>query len=366
MEKIELDNILKLVDEFIASLKKELLSVEVPSRGILPGVWDKMKSWWYNLTKKKGPNDLENPYVYKNKFGALGQTQESKRLSLSQYSFIKEQYTDLENNLNILSEETTEDSENIKKLKLFKIIDSWADRFKKAIISQFNDKPVTNRPIAPPVASSGETGTVVGLDDEAAAPGNTRSITTPPVARPVADKVDSGGAGRTSPFLIRWSDEKSKFFIRKKIEGKAKAVVFPNLKLLPINELKTKDKKEIEKLEASAENYIKLEIYTKLVTQLPGTNRAATGIEGQPLFEIDSEKFDRNFEDIFKTVIEKYSLELKGRTKDEIKRINKNKEIVRKIYKEIDEMFFDRGESYSTEDLNKFVTAVLGDIPAKK
>ena len=118
MEKSEISRLLYLVDQFVDSLKKELLAVSLPSKGFLPKVWDKMKNWWYDISK--GKNSPENPYYYQKKFGELGKT-ESNRLSLAQYKFIKECYDSLESEINLLSEDVAQDSENIKKLKLFKI-----------------------------------------------------------------------------------------------------------------------------------------------------------------------------------------------------------------------------------------------------
>jgi len=145
MEKVELDKLTKIVDDFVTQLKKDLLAVEYKptTTGVLPGVWDRMKNWWYNSVLKKGGNDTNNPYVYKNKFGALGGNEddtkkESIRLTLSQYNFIKEQYNKLESDLSVLNEDLETESENLKKLKLFRIIDGWAGKFKQEIIKQFS------------------------------------------------------------------------------------------------------------------------------------------------------------------------------------------------------------------------------------
>jgi hypothetical protein len=142
MEKVELDKLTKLVDDFVVQLKKDLLVVQYKptTTGVLPGVWNRMKNWWHNTVM--GGNNPDNPYVYKNKFGALGREddtkKESTRLSLSQYNFIKEQYNKLELDLSVLNEDIETESENLKKLKLWRIIDSWASKFKQAIIKQFS------------------------------------------------------------------------------------------------------------------------------------------------------------------------------------------------------------------------------------
>ena len=142
MEKVELDKLTKLVDDFVTQLKKDLLVVQYKptTTGVLPGIWNRMKNWWHNTVM--GGNNPDNPYVYKNKFGALGHEydtkKESTRLSLFQYNFIKEQYNKLESDLSVLNEDIETESENLKKLKLWRIIDSWASKFKQEIIKQFS------------------------------------------------------------------------------------------------------------------------------------------------------------------------------------------------------------------------------------
>jgi hypothetical protein len=148
MEKVELDKLTKLIDDFVTQLKKDLIVVQYkPAKtGILPGVWDRMKNWWHNTVM--GGNNPDNPYVYKNKFGALGREddtkKESRRLTLSQYNFIKEQYNKLEYNLSVINEDLETESENLKKLKLFRIIDDWASKFKQEVIRQFSAVHTSN------------------------------------------------------------------------------------------------------------------------------------------------------------------------------------------------------------------------------
>jgi hypothetical protein len=191
MEKVELDKLTKIVDDFVTQLKKDLLAVEYkPTAGVLPGVWDRMKNWWYNSVLKKGGNDTNNPYVYKNKFGALGHEddtkKESSRLTLSQYNFIKEQYNKLESDISVLNEDLDAESENLKKLKLWKIIDGWATKFKQEIINQFSGAEAEATPAPKASADGGAASSDAAAD-------------TAPMEAPPSGGVggDAGGGDRT-------------------------------------------------------------------------------------------------------------------------------------------------------------------------
>lgn len=190
MEKSDLNKLIKIVDDFVTQLKKDLLIVQYKSTttGVVPGVWDKMKKWWHNTVM--GANNPDNPYVYKNKFGALGHEDaktESKRLTLSQYSFIKEQYNKLENDLSVINEDLETESENLKKLKLFRIIDSWATKFKQEIIKQFSDTAVdattagADAAVTPAVdADTADDADIAAADVAAVAPDTTAPIQNTP------------------------------------------------------------------------------------------------------------------------------------------------------------------------------------------
>jgi hypothetical protein len=273
MEKLELDKITKLVDDFVAQLKKDLLAVEYkPTKtGVLPGVWDRMKNWWYNSVLKKGGNDTNNPYVYKNKFGALGHEEdakkESRRLSLSQYSFIKEQYNKLELELSVLNEDLETESENLKKLKLFRIIDSWASKFKQAIINQFSGS-----------TESEEEPTEVPTTAKGAEASGTAPMDAPPSGSAGSggssgsDSDEEGRRGRGRPPRIKISWSKDKGWGPKSADGK-----------LPKNSI----------------NFIKKKVLKKLIEKK----------EDHPNFE---STFDKDFEEAFIKILKDNEEELKS------------------------------------------------------
>lgn len=406
MEKSEVDELLKLVDEFIAILKKDLLSIQVPAKGFLPGVWDKMKNWWHNFTKKQGANDPENPYVFRNKFGALGvpkseikQTKaskdfkdgtgvwtvgnESKRMSLSQYKFIREQYENLEKDLSILSEETIEDSENIKKLKLFKIIDDWANKFKKAIeFKLLSGNTSSSTPqetqkdntatAADETESSAEDsissgivrvpGAKPNLPQQAVVSSTAKAVKEAPAPTPTSKTEDeeSLGAGRPGKgLIINWSGRR--LCTRKKINGVTKIISVNTENLIPISVLRTKNKKEIEKLETSAENNIKLSIYEDLIKHLPGETRQRAGQDDNPLyFNINEDDYDKEFKNAFKIIVNKISNEHKE--KERTKGNALHKQLVKDVYRILDEKFNDRAERYDIEKLNRYLQDALSDI----
>lgn len=373
MEKTEVDNLIKLVDEFVSSLKKELLAIEVPSKGVLPGMWDKIKNWWYSITK--GKNNPENPYMYQHKFGALGEKQESKRLSLSQYKFIKECYEDLENSLNILTEETAEDSDHIRKLKLFKIIDSWSERFKKAILNQFGVKTkdqskssttTTATTATKPEDSSqnvgGWTPVNAGVEDEmpglppasamSKVPNREKTPTSAPTPIIAGERA---GAGRVSPLVINWSDKKKKLIVRDKIEGKAIVRELLLGEILPISELV---KTNVKNVKAAAENNLKLSVYRKLISQLPGTDRQATGSDEDPIvFEIDKDIFDEKFIIALKEIIKEYSAELAGQGKTTGNKLHKK--IIKDIYYKLDGDFSERADDWASKNTKEDIDLIL-------
>lgn len=211
MEKVELDKLTKLVDDFVTQLKKDLLVVNYkPTQtGVLPKVWDRMKNWWHNTVM--GANNPDNPYVYKNKFGALGHEDDAKkesvRLTLSQYNFIKEQYNKLESELSVLNEDLETESENLKNLKLFRIIDNWASKFKKEIIKQLSGG-VETEPAPKTVQSSQANADEEDKEEE-------ESTSAPMDAPPSGGVSGANGAvaekrrpGRPGRVRISWSKDK--------------------------------------------------------------------------------------------------------------------------------------------------------------
>lgn len=137
MNQEYLNNINQLIDKMVGELKKELISGSQYKPRYTPGsFWDRIKRFWSNAII--GPNDTtNNKYAYQNKFGSLGETEpeekpkKENRLSLHQYKFLSEQYDILEKKIVYLNENVEND--NIKNIKLFRIIDSWAVKFKDEI-----------------------------------------------------------------------------------------------------------------------------------------------------------------------------------------------------------------------------------------
>lgn len=147
------------IDQLVNQLKKDLLNVPYNSRGM----WDRVKNWWQNLTKK--PDNPANPYYLTNKFGSLGkvnptielpsETEEEpvekteeipseeefklgtskseSRLTLKNYKILKESFDALDKKVNFAINENYS-SDNLKNLEMFRIIDRWAVGFKKQIM----------------------------------------------------------------------------------------------------------------------------------------------------------------------------------------------------------------------------------------
>jgi hypothetical protein len=181
MNKEELNKIYQLLDTMVDKLKKELISGAEYKPSYTPGsFWDRLKRFWSNAII--GSNDTQNnPYAYKNKFGALGEKspveekKENKIISLQQYRFLKEQYDLLECQIITLNENLDLNTDNIKNLKLFRIIDNWTSVFKKEI-----EKLFTNSEPEASVAAPTPPAAVQAKDDASASsnlspmPGNPR------------------------------------------------------------------------------------------------------------------------------------------------------------------------------------------------
>jgi hypothetical protein len=149
-----------------------------------------------------GANNPDNPYVYKNKFGALGHEddtkKESSRLTLSQYNFIKEQYNKLESDLSVLNEDLETESENLKKLKLFRIIDGWAGKFKQAIIKQFSVAVEPESPKPTEATPPAEDATAAGTAPMDALPSGSASS---------GEVAPKRGRGRPKLSRISWNKD---------------------------------------------------------------------------------------------------------------------------------------------------------------
>ena len=118
-----LEELEKLIDEFINKLKQQLVqpwTAPVRQRGIS----DRIKGWWANLTQ--GRYNQNNPYFWKNKLGDdLGAT-----VPLEHYRFIQDQSIILESSL----------PEGTPNLQVLKIVDSWGAQFKAGLMNLFRDK----------------------------------------------------------------------------------------------------------------------------------------------------------------------------------------------------------------------------------
>lgn len=152
------------IDQLVNQLKKDLLNVPYNSRGM----WDRVKNWWQNLTKK--PENPANPYYLTNKLGSLGKinppettpettpetrpetrpenkeaeipseeefklgtSKNENKITLIEYKVLKESFELLDEKVNFAINENYS-SDNLKNLEMFRIIDRWAADFKKQII----------------------------------------------------------------------------------------------------------------------------------------------------------------------------------------------------------------------------------------
>ena len=319
MEKVELDKLTKLVDDFITQLKKDLLVVQYKptTTGVLPGVWNRMKNWWHNTVM--GGNNPDNPYVYKNKFGALGHEddtkKESRRLTLSQYNFIKEQYNKLESDLSVLNEDLETESENLKKLKLFRIIDSWAGKFKQAIINQFSGSVAAaedNAESGESIVSGGgdtaaaDTAATAQMDDVPSGSGATNSA-----SRSVTTATESRGRGNPARVKIYWSNDNG-WGPKEKITSTPKT-------MSEIIEMSEGGKQQKDSI-----NFIKKKVFEKLSENKDDHPDYAMAAEKPSEFEEKFEKtfgktfeefknnFDILFEKSFKKILKVYGETLKS------------------------------------------------------
>lgn len=132
-QRLDLSN---KIDELITDLKNKFLSLaNAKPVGTGPdgkvGIWDNVKSWWSKLRYGK--------------FGNLGQVEsepkkeepktECIQFSLQEYRVLKNSCDELSAAIGKNQESLNEEeSENIKNLKLFRIIDGWGNKFKQVIL----------------------------------------------------------------------------------------------------------------------------------------------------------------------------------------------------------------------------------------
>ena len=174
------------IDELIADLKRRFLdlSKEGPI-GTGPdgkvGVWDRVKNWWNKLRYGK--------------FGNLAQAQPDPNAEKAVANLV------IEKNQESLNEE---ESDNLKNLKLFRIIDDWGNKFKQVILDLVY--PDTERKDAQEEKSGGVSkqqptiGAAIPVDKEKAVAGSGPPEDPPAVVgKPGKGKPGKGKPGKGKP-----------------------------------------------------------------------------------------------------------------------------------------------------------------------
>jgi hypothetical protein len=134
------------IDELIADLKHRFLALSKEGPiGTGPegkvGVWDRVKNWWNKLRYGKFGNlsQVEKEPELPVPAGSVEKAEVPKseciQFSFQEYRVLKnscsEQERVIEKNQESLNEE---ESENLKNLKLFRIIDDWGKKFKQVML----------------------------------------------------------------------------------------------------------------------------------------------------------------------------------------------------------------------------------------
>jgi len=141
IEKKKLELSLK-IDELIKELKNKFLASAAPvasSPDGKVGVWDHVKNWWNKFRYGKFGNLAQveqDPEAKKDTSKAADEPKsECYQFSFQEYRAIKDSCdileTIIEKNQDSLNEE---ESENLKNLRLFRIIDDWGKKFKQVIL----------------------------------------------------------------------------------------------------------------------------------------------------------------------------------------------------------------------------------------
>lgn len=181
------------IDELIADLKRRFLdlSKEGPI-GTGPegkvGVWDRVKNWWNKLRYGKFGNlsQVEKEPELPVPAGSAEKVEEPKseciQFSFQEYRVLKNSCNELElvveKNQESLNEE---ESENLKNLKLFRIIDDWGKKFKQVMLDLVYPDKSDNWIVAPVSSQQKSTGV------------RSAEPTVGPVsARPVAGDTSAG------------------------------------------------------------------------------------------------------------------------------------------------------------------------------
>jgi len=114
----------KVIDQWVADLKKDLLSGSLSSPKM--GLWDRLKGSLSNLWY--GRRNTDNPQYYRNQFGDLGRMESnSNGLPLSEYKSLRKTVENAEASI----VEATGD--NAERLKLFQIINQKAMQLKQSL-----------------------------------------------------------------------------------------------------------------------------------------------------------------------------------------------------------------------------------------
>jgi len=114
----------KVIDQWVADLKKDLLSGSLSSPKM--GLWDRLKGSLANIWY--GRRNTDNPYYYRNQFGDLGRMESnSNGLPLSEYKSLRQTVEDAEASI------VEAAGDNAERLKLFQIINQKATQLKQSL-----------------------------------------------------------------------------------------------------------------------------------------------------------------------------------------------------------------------------------------
>jgi hypothetical protein len=209
------------IDELIVDLKHRFLALSKEGPiGTGPegkvGVWDRVKNWWNKLRYGKFGNlsQVEKEPELPVPAGSVEKAEVPKseciQFSFQEYRALKNSCNELElvieENQENLNEE---ESENLKNLKLFRIIDDWGKKFKQVVLDLVYPDKSDNWVVNPVVSQQKSTG--VRSAEPTVGPVSIR-----PVAGDTEEEKSSGPGAETE------TDTKIKSAIRSKAKVKAK------------------------------------------------------------------------------------------------------------------------------------------------
>lgn len=143
------------IDYFVYELKRSIINTAVQGHQD-ETIWDKFKGFMHNL--QYGKNNPDNPSFTKKALGhGLGaKTYENRTIPLTSYKFFKEWYDNLNIQIKPLNEDYSvpELPAHLKNTQLNRIIDRWAEKFRRALmntigllgVSGVEIKPATTEP----------------------------------------------------------------------------------------------------------------------------------------------------------------------------------------------------------------------------